>query len=80
MRALAAIPSAAALEAGHYLHWGVVSISLTNFSIIVAMLVVFVLALIIPFGRHHQDSALPADQSGEQPNGPPGRPHRGGSS
>jgi hypothetical protein len=44
---MAALPGISA--AGHYLHWGVVQISLTNFLIIVGMIVVFVLALLIPF-------------------------------
>ncbi len=35
----------------YFLHWGVVQISLANFLVIVAMIVVFVLALIIPFPR-----------------------------
>jgi hypothetical protein len=34
---------------GTYLHWGVVSISVTNLAIIGAMLVIFVLALVLPF-------------------------------
>jgi high-affinity Fe2+/Pb2+ permease len=84
MTALAAIYSAAALEAGRYLHWGVISISLTNFSIIIGMLVVFVLALVVPFGRRQQTSARPGDQagdhSGDLPNDPPGGSHRGGAS
>ena len=33
----------------YFLHWGVVQISLANFIIIVVMLVLFVLALILPF-------------------------------
>jgi hypothetical protein len=33
----------------HYLHWGVIQISLTNFLIIVGMVVLFLLALVIPF-------------------------------
>jgi hypothetical protein len=37
--------------AGKYLNWGVIQISLTNFLIIVAMIVVFVLALVLPFPR-----------------------------
>lgn len=41
--------STAVLAAGRYLHWGVVQISLTNFLIIVGMIVVFVLALVLPF-------------------------------
>jgi hypothetical protein len=40
--------------AGRYLHWGVVQISLTNFLIIVGMVVVFLLALVVPFPRGHQ--------------------------
>lgn len=38
------------LAAGHYLHWGVFSISLTNALVVLAMLVVFVLAVLVPFG------------------------------
>jgi hypothetical protein len=38
---------------GSYLHWGVIQISLTNFLIIVLMLVVFALAITVPFGRRH---------------------------
>jgi hypothetical protein len=37
------------LAAGTYLHWGVASISVANLLIIVMMVVVFVLALLIPF-------------------------------
>lgn len=33
----------------HYLHWGVIQISLTNFLIIVLMVVLFLLALVLPF-------------------------------
>jgi hypothetical protein len=41
-------------SAGRYVHWGVVQISLTNLLIIVAMIVVFVLALVLPFPRGHE--------------------------
>jgi len=41
--------------AGKYLSWGVVSISLTNLLIIVAMVVVFALALVLPFPRDHHE-------------------------
>ncbi len=34
---------------GPYLHWGVIQISLANVIVIIAMLVVFVLALVLPF-------------------------------
>ena len=43
----------AASESGRYLHWGVIDVSVTNALIILAMIVVFVLALVIPFGRGH---------------------------
>ena len=50
-------------EAGRYLHWGVVSISLTNFLIIVGMVVVFLLALVLPFpGGHESDAARVPEQ------------------
>jgi hypothetical protein len=39
----------------YFLHWGVVQISLTNFVIIVLMLVIFVLALILPFPHGGDD-------------------------
>jgi len=35
----------------HVLHWGWFSIELANLLIIVAMVVVFLLALVVPFGR-----------------------------
>jgi len=34
---------------GHYLHWGFIQISVANGIVILAMLVVFALALLIPF-------------------------------
>ena len=37
------------LQAGSYLHWGVINISWTNLAIIGAMLLVFVLAILLPF-------------------------------
>jgi hypothetical protein len=37
------------VAAGRYLDWGVIQISLTNALIIVGMVVVFVLALVVPF-------------------------------
>lgn len=36
---------------GSYLHWGVVNVGYTNLAIIALMLVAFVLALFLPFGR-----------------------------
>ena len=47
----------------YYLHWGVVQISITNFVIIVLMIVVFVLALVLPFpGGRADESGQQADQ------------------
>jgi len=34
---------------GHYLHWGFIQLSLANLLIILLMIVVFFLALLIPF-------------------------------
>jgi len=39
----------------HYLHWGVIQISLTNFLIIVFMVALFLLALVLPFPGSHTD-------------------------
>jgi hypothetical protein len=49
---------------GRYLSWGVIQISLTNALIVLAMVVVFVLALVLPFPR-------PPREDG---------PHKGGAS
>jgi len=44
--------------AGRYISSGVIQISVTNLCIIVAMILVFVLALVLPFpGRHHHDAS-----------------------
>jgi hypothetical protein len=42
-------------QAGHYLHWWVLNISLTNLLIIAGMVVVFLLALVLPFPHRHDD-------------------------
>jgi hypothetical protein len=44
-----------AVLSGHYLDWGVISISVTNAAIIVAMVIVFVLALVVPFPHDRGD-------------------------
>ncbi len=41
--------------AGRYVHWGVVQISVTNLVIIGVMIVLFVLALFLPFPGAHDD-------------------------
>lgn len=44
--------------AGRYISSGVIQISVTNLAIIVLMILVFVLAIVLPFpGRHHDDSS-----------------------
>ena len=36
---------------GHYVHWGVVQVSVANLVVVAVMLVVFVTALLLPFPR-----------------------------
>ena len=50
--------SVLASGAGTYVHWGVLQISVTNLLIIIGMLVLFVLAIVLPFpsGRHQGTS------------------------
>ncbi len=36
---------------GHYLHWGVIQISVANVVVIAVMIVLFALALVLPFPR-----------------------------
>lgn len=59
------MPTAAitALGAGHYLHWGVLSISVANLAIILVMIAVFGLALLLPFPRPRSS---PEDDRGER--------------
>jgi len=40
---------------GNYLHWGVIQISLANLVVIVLMIVVFLLALFLPFPGRRRD-------------------------
>ena len=47
----------AVLAAGHYVHWGVIQVSVTNLAIIVSMVVVFVLALVVPFPHGDRDGS-----------------------
>ena len=41
--------------AGRYVHWGVIQISQTNLIIIGVMVLLFVLALVVPFPSGHSD-------------------------
>jgi uncharacterized membrane protein len=54
----AALPTIVNMNgAGHYFHWGFIQLSLANFVVIVLMLVVFVLALVLPFPTRHRDKS-----------------------
>jgi hypothetical protein len=54
-------------QAGKYVSWGAISISLTNLLIIALMVVVFVLALLLPFPHAHAESApVTADEPPEK--------------
>ncbi len=37
---------------GRYIHWGFIQLSVANFVVIALMVVVFVLAILLPFPRH----------------------------
>ena len=40
---------------GHYIHWGVIQISVANLVVIAVMLVVFIAAILLPFpGRRRR--------------------------
>lgn len=43
--------------AGTYLHWGVIQISVANLAVIGTMILLFVLALLLPFPGGHDDSS-----------------------
>ena len=54
---MGALNLAAEGSSGRYLDWGVVQISVTNLLIVLAMIVVFLLAVLVPFpGHRHDDS------------------------
>jgi hypothetical protein len=40
---------------GRYIHWGFIQMSVANFVVIVLMILVFVLALFLPFPRRKGD-------------------------
>jgi len=54
--------STAALDAGRYIHWGVIQISVANLAIIAVMVVLFVLALVVPFPSGHDDQVDQPDE------------------
>lgn len=41
---------------GYYIHWGFIQLSLANLLVIALMVVVFVLALLVPFPGHKERS------------------------
>ncbi len=40
---------------GNYIHWGFIQISVANFVVIILMVVVFVLAILLPFPKRKGD-------------------------
>jgi hypothetical protein len=40
---------------GHYIHWGFIQLSLANLIVILLMVIVFVLAIVLPFPRRKGD-------------------------
>jgi hypothetical protein len=46
-----------ATDAGTYVNWGVISISVANLVVIGLMILLFVLALVVPFPGHRDDRA-----------------------
>ena len=39
---------------GHYIHWGFIQLSVANFVVILLMVIVFVLAILLPFPRRNR--------------------------
>jgi hypothetical protein len=42
-------------DPGKYISWGVIQISVANLAIIVVMILLFILALVVPFPTSHDD-------------------------
>jgi uncharacterized membrane protein len=57
--------SASGLLGGHahFLHWGVIQISLANLIVVVLMLIVFVLAVVLQFPHSHDDDEQPLSEA-----------------
>jgi hypothetical protein len=49
---------------GHYLQWGIIQISYANAIVILAMIAVFVLALVLPFPGHGDLAGSPGTDAG----------------
>jgi hypothetical protein len=54
---------------GHYLEWGIIQISYANALVILLMIVVFVLALVVPFPGHSAESSISPSNSADDPDG-----------
>ena len=48
---------------GKYISWGVLQISVTNATIIAVMIVLFILALVVPFPTHDDEQSKPEGHS-----------------
>lgn len=57
--------AAASSGSGTYVHWGVIHIGVTNLAIIGAMILIFVLAIVVPF-PHARNQAHEGDGDGSQ--------------
>jgi hypothetical protein len=53
----------AATAPGRYISWGVIQISVTNATIIAVMIVLFILALVVPFPTHDDEQSKPERRS-----------------
>ena len=60
--------TASGLLGGHtyFLHWGVIQISLANFVVILTMILLFVLALVLPFPGHSNAADPAREQNAEE--------------
>jgi hypothetical protein len=59
-------PAWPALAAGRYVHWGVIQISLTNLLIIAGMMLLFVIALLVPFPKDKQRAGMRTEHSDDR--------------
>ena len=48
---------------GHFIHWWVIQLSLANLLVIAAMVLVFVLALVVPFPKPRAQERVNEDRS-----------------
>jgi len=63
MPVIATFSTWAIAAAGHYFHWGVISVSITNLLIVITMLVMFGLALVVPFPGHRRTAQTSGDRA-----------------